>query len=77
MLKGRDVHAAGLVQRIYAIVQGDKPDVPLWKVNLGVLPAEDIVAAQPGQVFDDDQIDLSLFDVLNHPLKPRPLKIDT
>lgn len=59
MLERRDAHAAGLVRRVHPIVQGKEADVPLWEINLGVPPAEDASAPQPGQVLDNHRIDFS------------------
>ena len=46
MLERRNIHAAGLVQRVNAIVQGDVAHMALREINLGVLPAHDVVTAK-------------------------------
>ena len=41
------------------------------------MAGHDVVAAQSGQVFGDDHIDLFGFDVADHPLKVRAVKVGT
>lgn len=57
MLERRNIHAAGLVQRVNAIVQGNVAYMALREINLGVLPAHDVVTSKAGEVFGDDQVD--------------------
>ncbi len=77
MLERRNIHAAGLVQRVNAIVQGNVAYMALREINLCVLPAHDVVTAKAGEVFGNDQVDAPFFNVGNHPLKAGTIKIRT
>ena len=77
MLERRNIHAAGLVQRVNAIVQGNVAYMALREINLGVLPAHDVVTAKAGEVFGNDQIDAPFFNVGNHPLEAGTVEIRT
>ena len=50
VLERRNIHAAGLVQRVNAIVQGNVAYMALREINLGVLPAHDVVTSKAGEV---------------------------
>ena len=69
MLERRNIHAAGLVQRVNAIVQGNVAYMALREINLGVLPTHDVVTSKAGEVFGNDQVDAPFFNVGNHPLE--------
>jgi hypothetical protein len=77
VLEGGNVHTAGLVQRIYSVIQSDVPDVALREIDFRVLSAHDVVAAQAGEVLGNDQIDAPFLNVRNHPLKSWTVKICT
>ena len=77
MLERRNIHAAGLVQRVNAIVQGNVAYMALREINLCVLPAHDVVTAKAGEVFGNDQIDAPFFNVGNHPLEAGTVEIRT
>ena len=77
MLERRNIHAAGLVQRVNAVVQGNVTHMTLREINLGVLPTHDVVTAKAGKVFGNDQIDTPFFNIGNHPLKAWTVKIRT
>ena len=77
MLERRNIHAAGLVQRVNAIVQGNVAYMALREINLGVLPAHDVVTSKAGEVFGNDQVDAPFFNVGNHPLEAGTVKIRT
>ena len=77
MLERRNIHAAGLVQRVNAIVQGNVAYMALREINLGVLPAHDVVTAKAGEVFGNDQVDAPFFNVGNHPLEAGTVEIRT
>ena len=69
VLERRNIHAAGLVQCINAIIQGNIAYMTLREINLCVLSAHDVVTAKAGKVFGNDQIDAPFFNVGNHPLE--------
>ena len=64
MLERRNIHAAGLVQRVNAIVQGNVTHMTLREINLGVLPAHDVVTSKAGEVFGYDQVDASMSAII-------------
>lgn len=75
VLERRDIHAARVVDGINAIIDCDKPHIPLREVNLRVLAAENVVAPQAGEVLHNDKVDFAFFNVRNHFLEAGPLKI--
>ena len=65
------IRAVGIV----AVIDGDVAHALGGKIDLRILPCCNVVASQAGKVFGDDQIDLFGFDVPDHPLEIRAVKI--
>ena len=73
--EGCDVVGAGLHAGVDSVQQGNVPHPFFREVPLHVVTGHDVVAAQTGQVFGDDHVDLLGLNVRNHPLECRTVKI--
>ena len=67
---GGRVHAG-----VDAVQQGDIPHPLFREIPLHIMPSHNVIAAQAGQVLGDDHVDLLGFDIADHPLKVRSVKI--
>ncbi len=60
---------------VHVVAGGDETDVLLHKVFIQVHPGLVVVAPEAAQVFADHGVDPAAFDVLDHTLEARPLKV--
>ena len=65
------IRAVGIV----AVMDGDVAYALGGEIDLRILPCRNVVASQAGKVFGDDHIDLLCFDVPDHPLEIRAVKV--
>ena len=51
--------------------------VSVNELHIRVLPGQDVISAQPGQVFRHDTVDFAIFDVINHALESGTVVVRT
>ena len=73
--KGRNVIGGGLHAGVDAVQQGDVPHPLFREVPFHIVAGHNVVTAQTAQVLGNDHVDLPGFNVADHPLKIRAIKI--
>ena len=54
---------------VNAVCDSDIANVVRRKIDIRVLPRKDVVSTKSGKVLGNHTIDLSVFDIIKHPLK--------
>lgn len=62
---------------VHAVVDRDKPHIVLREADLCVHPYLQVVAAETGHILDDDRADEAAFNIGQHLLEARPVKVRT
>ena len=65
------------VKGVNIIIYGNIANALTGEINLRVLPGQDVISAQPGQVFRHDTVDFAIFDVINHALESGTVVVRT
>ena len=72
--RNRQVISVIFLGRVDVIRNGDKPHTISRKHFAEVAPGFDVLTAQPGEVLNDNAVDLSVGDILHHLLEGRTVK---
>ncbi len=73
--KAHNIGAAVIVPGVNAVIEGDEPATDGRKQVVRILPKFNVVSAEPGKVFYQNDIDSLGLCVLDQPLDTGPLKI--
>lgn len=63
------------IQRVEAVRNCDVADILGREIDFGIVASHDVVPAQTGQIFGDDQIDSALLDIIKKFLKSRTVEV--
>ena len=71
----REANVIGALLTVDGVPQSDKANAPFRKPSLQIVAHINVVPAKPGKVFNHNTVDFPGFNIQNHPLKIRAVKI--